>query len=1704
MKSASKGSRKLSIESARDKSSTETDSSNLLEFSLVASEATASTAAHGSSQKSRGKRGYSTRSPASAVSKSFSIKQSDDSPVVSRRSAQKSTYHEGLSAFLDGTDDLSTSGNTSASGLLLNISTASAVSKSDSRRNTIDPSAVDAILQSIDDDESSQSVSSGVKEKLSETRQSTGSRRSSSKSVSTPLSVRSERLVQLEEDSAALSALVDGLDESIASAASVRKYYISHIYQTVRKQHERLINFNDFQNSRRNTIDPAALDELLDSSDIGTEASVASVASVASRVSTEASKALPKSSKSTKSSRRLSSSSVKSSAKKLFPDDNEDAAIDNTAMSISSVSERVNSVQRDIDAAADDEPSLGDMVQSLDNSISVGSSRKSTSSRRRSSLKSSSLGSFASPPRSTRRSTLENGGEILDGLLAHLDDSGNSSKVFDESFGNRRDTADPDTIREIMQSITDDLPPAVEHEQVETLLPTASAESTKSKKKNSRRSSASSAKSPTGSRRASIASVNLSPLTPISVASSAKSSRSKNSVSSKPDIELEGQTFEMNLSLSRSSKSKSQNARRLTVDTDDLENFMRAIDNEEEESLTSSRRAKKKSHDDRRMTADAADMAALLANIDAEENTLGRQSMVSLDLSNLESTVGRESIETAVLIANVQQVLTKSSPVATEAADDDNHTRMSIASTASFVSNLSNLSFDSRAFSENGVEHNDRRMTVDAVDLAALVNGLDSTTPIEEDVTDHTGVGSVNTMELVHSVAGVLKSQDMPEFSSPRRSNRLVTAMPTPSTALRSCMSTKKSARKTVVFGSPQAVEFVKDSKTDSFTPMPKQDAKVMFPIGTFDVPEGNSNDEETSENSRILDEWDRLTCSSAGSDSEDESLSSRASTPAVSSVAGSAKSQSPRTRRRRKSMIQPELDMNQAPAPVEEEFFSDEPTGTVELPSSLGDLLKTEGLSKAARQTSKVVEESFASNEDATEALECDLHSLIDKVGCTSFIGNIAAVDGSTTDEDGESSRSSAFVLSNTSSNESDNSLGALIGQAPDQDKNRESLLLEQPDAGMLSPATSASSFDFGNRRCTLTAPRNSYEPNMSECSGSPMSPLLGGQDEVSINLSNGSMSRRLSKISDSEEIKILNDSQLDMTVDEDAPASPAISSISSKKAYSVLEVEDNAEDGIENIENMLADFEDNLAYDEAVADQSNNKSCATDASTVISQSCRQSIVPVADDMNASSLPVKASIGATPLMARLQRLNADARKTTLSHCQTPLGTSSRLSLGIKRQSFANVASKNQMELVEEGDKKKMKESPAVKASAKKSATKKHIPDTFTGLIADISTFHDKAVSENSFVSVIRSGLEKLENSDLHQVVLADVDEVLVGAIGEANLAVFSDSALDQQWSHVSHAMDKMHIADVMQNGTEEGPMQVIAAQCIDNVNGKYKIWEARLLEISADSVVEKAEAFREQLETVRSARLAVDKEVEYLNTMNAPFDKSSAEMELFELRNRIRLARANLERTRDDVLETGGEISSLLHEKQTILSKIACSSSEAQICSAEAEAEKTFDEKCIQLENLKLSVSALSKMSWCSFNELTTGAISFTVNMSENFRVNVYFTMSPAANDMLSVTKVMQNIETAEGSEKEIQICREFYSRILCDEKNGILGPQQMSAVKTVSDIKSLIQNVRAVIYLKKNHSSCIYSMSLFRFPDMFPTSEEYLRICNILIEHP
>ena len=160
----------------------------------------------------------------------------------------------------------------------------------------------------------------------------------------------------------------------------------------------------------------------------------------------------------------------------------------------------------------------------------------------------------------------------------------------------------------------------------------------------------------------------------------------------------------------------------MTVDTNDLEHFMQEL--EENDFLP----------DARRMTADPVDMAALLENME-EETIHGRVSMVSLNMSEY-SNVGRESIDTVTLMKNVNEVLSKSNM----SADESNRASMDSYST------ISNLSFKS----DIDCDRDTRRMTVDAIDLQDIVDAVDN------DFTEHSQEGSVNTIDLLVSVQGAL------------------------------------------------------------------------------------------------------------------------------------------------------------------------------------------------------------------------------------------------------------------------------------------------------------------------------------------------------------------------------------------------------------------------------------------------------------------------------------------------------------------------------------------------------------------------------------------------------------------------------------------------------------------------------------------------------------------------------------------------------------------------------------------------------------------------------------------------------------------------------------------------------------------------------------------------------------------------------------
>jgi len=104
---------------------------------------------------------------------------------------------------------------------------------------------------------------------------------------------------------------------------------------------------------------------------------------------------------------------------------------------------------------------------------------------------------------------------------------------------------------------------------------------------------------------------------------------------------------------------------------------------------------------------------------------------------------------------------------------------------------------------------------------------------------------------------------------------------------LKSCLSSRKKPRnkrtslssvtdsakkRGVVFGSPKAAEFNKTSPVTSYTPMHNHEAKSRFSMaGNSVYDEQEEDDELTTENSAILDEWDRLTNTSMDGSGSDE-----------------------------------------------------------------------------------------------------------------------------------------------------------------------------------------------------------------------------------------------------------------------------------------------------------------------------------------------------------------------------------------------------------------------------------------------------------------------------------------------------------------------------------------------------------------------------------------------------------------------------------------------------------------------------------------------------------------------------------------------------------------------------------------------------------------------------------------------------------------
>jgi hypothetical protein len=253
---------------------------------------------------------------------------------------------------------------------------------------------------------------------------------------------------------------------------------------------------------------------------------------------------------------------------------------------------------------------------------------------------------------------------------------------------------------------------------------------------------------------------------------------------------------------------------------------------------------------DRRMTADAGDIADMIAGLEEEE-----QSRVTKS-SDVNHRTARDSIETVRLLDSISDILTEQ--------------------------NSQGAPIHERGpFSDEVSEYDDDTMTMDTMDLLSAADHqfqqIDPRPVIAtQDLLDHDDDDGDNqsTISSLGSLRSFLNNSsilnDSLALAAPTTQTQTQTYRSPPKTTvpstigLRSCLSSSKkpkktlllSAKKSVAFGSPSAVEFNKSSPTTKFTPMKQVDAKLMF---SMSIPEQPTYDEETEENSRILEQWDRL-----------------------------------------------------------------------------------------------------------------------------------------------------------------------------------------------------------------------------------------------------------------------------------------------------------------------------------------------------------------------------------------------------------------------------------------------------------------------------------------------------------------------------------------------------------------------------------------------------------------------------------------------------------------------------------------------------------------------------------------------------------------------------------------------------------------------------------------------------------------------------
>jgi hypothetical protein len=1047
---------------------------------------------------------------------------------------------------------------------------------------------------------------------------------------------------------------------------------------------------------------------------------------------------------------------------------------------------------------------------------------------------------------------------------------------------------------------------------------------------------------------------------------------------------------------------------------------------------------------DRRMTADASDMMALMGELEKED------AMADLDgvsKANVPVFTGRESIESVCTVDLVKQVGHLLGEE--DAHTDDTTGRASMLSMEDGdMGTLEiNMLLDQATTHHGGRESFD---TVDTADLMrevqAVCNDQEEEQPVEAVMTKDTTSSPRFLETIMNSSAAVVteeakedtkktsrrsstgsrrsskgdssnKATDKP--ATPTRQSRRLSgvAPPKPDTpepspelspitmtlpvykepldvvSVRGILSSKKapkSGRKSVVFGSPKACEFKKEELVTTYTPMQAKDVSAFFSMEPAPTMQDERDNEEgdTRDNSSILDEWDRL--SHAGSEDGGSPMTTAGSPVTPMSTA------STRSSPRRRSMLQPNLE-------------DDEPTGTVELPATLNDLLDD----AAVNVPLQVVSAKEPVDDENTCDLETNLGDMMKQLGAAEEDMSEPVSEKEEGREDGPTvqlEQCLTDLMTGVQEDEPPTNSSVVVAAADGDDDNHTCEL--EPNLGAI--------LDLANTEMTRD------EDGVFEDMGDSM--RKSGMSEhsfaSSVETAPLSVRSRMSRAS-------MNSSRGSLGAAILSPSATPASLLNRLQGLNAVARR-----------TTLSHCDDPLAATSRMSIGMKRHSMMTSASRI--QSTAKKAKGVALRLSLQGAPIATSLGLNDSVAFD---DADAAEPACESENIFDGDESTTELSVV-EAAAVLPSPSQPEIVVEAENHEQETDDT---------TSVELSDLLE--LVGLMNAGNRITTPNMHVTM--ASATNGCSDEIAAMIKSSVEELLVDAVEQFPVQEANESALKDVWNEVEASVYE-RAEQALASGKEAEHLKQSGRLCHAAAAAKWGEWEAHIIENST-------KALEEQLESIKAEREALAADLEEKETFLAPYSAlsssgMSADNHLGNLRTALREARTNLEDSRATLLTLGDETSDLLETRKNALlndvTRVVPQSVELALAELDSPADSRVAALEDEVEQLASTIGVMGGVTWTRVISILSDTVETEHLLADGVALHFTFALREH-NERVAVSLASIDLSIEDKvCESTAALANWFFQDVL-SKNNGPLAPDAVAAVATLTDVKILLKNM-------------------------------------------